>query len=425
MTKTPLSPLPDDCFAHAGDLMRHDEAIEMILARTATLSPAGSIALEQAAGRVLAQPVTAPRPIPAFDNAAMDGYAMAHQSLDGKTELPVTHIIAAGHPMPRRLNPGEAVRIFTGAEMPEGADTVVMQEVTTTREDNGLTFVTIPEGVKKGANRRRAGEDVAKGAELVSAGTRLRPQDLAAIASTGTRFVECYKPLRVALVSSGDEIIRPGEEFRPGAVYDSNTYLLRALLAPLPVSITDLGIWSDKFETVRDGLREAAKKHDLILTSGGSSLGDEDHMSAAVAELGSLNMWRLAIKPGKPLGLGQIGNAVFLGLPGNPVAAAVTFWLYANPLLARMGGANWSAPRRLYLPAAFAMPGRKTGRREFLRGSLVERDGKLHVDKYSRDGSGLISSLRESDGLIELPEELESIHEGDLVGFIPYEMLGI
>ncbi len=425
MNNAPLPPLPDDCFAHTGDLMRHDEAIEMILARTAALSPVESIALEQAAGRVLARPVIAPRPIPAFDNAAMDGYAMAYTSLNGMTELPVTHVVAAGHPLPHRLNPGEAVRIFTGAQMPGGADTVVMQEVTGTREHDGRTFVTIPEGVKKGANRRRAGEDVAKDAELAAAGTRLRPQDLAAIASTGTGFVECYKPLRIALVSSGDEIIRPGKKFRPGAVYDSNTFLLRALLQSLPVTITDLGIWSDEFDTVRDGLKNAAKEHDLILTSGGSSLGDEDHMSAAVKELGSLNMWRLAIKPGKPLGLGQIGNAVFLGLPGNPVAAAVTFWLYANPLLARMGGANWRAPRRLHLPAAFAMPGRKTGRREFLRGSLVESEGKLHVDKYNRDGSGLISSLRESDGLIELPEDIESIAKGDPVAFIPYEMLGV
>ncbi len=424
MTKKTVKPVQNDCFAHDGGLMRHDDAIRMLLARTRTISKTGCVALGGAAGRVLAAPVIAPRPIPAFDNAAMDGYAVAHAALDGETRLPVTGIVAAGHPLERPLKTGEAVRIFTGAKMPEGADSVVMQEDARAFERGGQQFVTIPAGVKKGANRRLAGEDVARGAELVSKGTRLRPQDIAAIASTGAGEVECYAPLKVALVSSGDEIIRPGEDFRPGAVYDSNTFLLNALLGSLPVTVTDLGILPDRFDVVRDALEEAAADHDLILTSGGSSQGDEDHMSAAVTALGSLNMWRLAIKPGKPLGFGQIGEAVFLGLPGNPVAAAVTFWLYARPLLARMGGANWTPPRRLYLPSAFAMPKRKTGRREFMRGSLVEKDGVLHADRYSRDGSGLISSLRESDGLIELPEELTSVAKGDQLAFIPYEMLG-
>ena len=425
MIEKSSKPMPDDCFAYGGELMRHDDAIKMLLERTRCTSSSETIPLAMAAGRILAAPVIAPRPIPAFDNAAMDGYAMAHASLSGETELPVTATVAAGHPLARKLKPGEAVRIFTGAKMPEGADTVVMQEIAIPTERGGKKFVIIPGGIKKGANHRLAGEDVAKGAELVTPGTRLRPQDIAAIASTGTGEVECYAPLKVALVSSGDEIIRPGEPFRPGAVYDSNTFLLNALLSALPVTITDLGILPDRLDIVRDTLKNAAQTHDLILTSGGSSQGDEDHMSAAVEALGSLNMWRLAIKPGKPLGFGQIGKAVFLGLPGNPVAAAVTFWMYATPLLARMGGANWQPPRRLYLPSAFDMPSRKTGRREFMRGSLVEKDGQLHADKFARDGSGLISSLRESDGLIELPEDLESIAQGDLLAFIPYEMLGV
>ncbi len=423
MNKKTAKPAQNDCFAHNGGLMRHDDAIKMLLARTRTVSKTAYVALGGAAGRVLAAPVIAPRPIPAFDNAAMDGYAVAHDSLNGETQLPVTGVVAAGHPLERPLKAGEAVRIFTGAKMPEGADSVVMQEEAQAFERSGQQFVTLPAGVKKGANRRLAGEDVARGAELVAKGTRLRPQDIAAIASTGAGEIECYAPLKVALVSSGDEIIRPGEVFRPGAVYDSNTFLLNALLGSLPVTVTDLGILPDRFDVVRDALEEAAANHDLILTSGGSSQGDEDHMSAAVSALGSLNMWRLAIKPGKPLGFGQIGEAVFLGLPGNPVAAAVTFWLYARPLLARMGGANWTPPRRLFLPSAFDMPGRKTGRREFMRGSLIEKDGVLHADRYSRDGSGLISSLRESDGLIELPEELASMEKGDLLAFIPYEML--
>ncbi|HHK74000.1 MAG TPA: molybdopterin molybdenumtransferase MoeA, partial [Rhizobiales bacterium] len=250
MMKTEPGPGPDDCFAYGGELMRHDDAIKMILERTRLTAAPRRFTLAEAAGKILAAPVIAPRPIPAFNNAAMDGYAMAHASLNGETRLPVTATVAAGHPLTRKLEAGEAVRIFTGAKMPEGADTVVMQEVARPIEQDGNKFVIIPDGIRKGANHRLAGEDVAEGAELVSPGTKLRPQDIAAIASTGTGEIECYAPLRVALVSSGDEIIRPGEDFRPGAVYDSNTFLLRALLAALPVTITDLGILPDRFEVV-------------------------------------------------------------------------------------------------------------------------------------------------------------------------------
>ena len=408
--------------------MRHDEVIALLQDRLAPVARLERLKLEQAAGRVLAEPVIAPRPIPAFDNAAMDGYGFAHASLNAgaATELPVGAVVAAGHPLGRALAPGEAVRIFTGAEMPAGADSVVMQEMVEAETRDGREFVTIPAGIRPGANRRRAGEDVAAGAAIAAAGTRLRPQDMAAIASTGTGEITCYAPLRVALVSSGDEIIRPGAPFRDGAVYDANTYLLRAFLSQLPVTVTDLGILPDRAEIVENALAEAAAEHDLIMTSGGSSVGDEDHMTNAVSKLGRLNMWRLAIKPGKPLAFGRIGAAVFLGLPGNPVAAAVTYLMYARLLLARLGGADWAAPRRLMLPSAFEIAARKTGRREFLRGSRVTGpDGALAIDRYFRDGSGLISSLRESDGLIELPEDLASVGKGDPIAFIPFSELGM
>lgn len=423
-----MTVLPDDCFAHAGDLMRHDEVIALLLQRLTPLAKVERLKLEQAAGRVLAEPVIAPRPIPAFDNAAMDGYGFAHGSLnaDAATQLPVTAVVAAGHPLDRAVQPGEAVRIFTGAEMPPGADTVVMQEMVTTGSQDGRDLVTIPAGIKHGANRRRAGEDVAAGAAIAAAGTVLRPQDMAAIASTGAGEVMCHALLKVALISSGDEIIRPGTDFRDGAVYDANTFLLRAFLARLPVIVTDYGILPDRAELVESALSEAAASHDLIITSGGSSVGDEDHMTNAVAKLGHLNMWRLAIKPGKPLAFGQIGDAVFLGLPGNPVAAAVTFMMYARLLLARLGGADWTPPLRIPLPSAFDLPSRKTGRREFLRGRRVlDESGRMTIDRYFRDGSGLISSLRESDGLIELPEDLAAIKKGDPIAFIPFSELGM
>ena len=407
--------------------MRHDEALKALCARARAIAVAEDVALEAASGRVLAEAVRAPRPIPAFDNAAMDGYAMAFASLnpDGPTELPVTAIVAAGHPLDGAVSPGEAVRIFTGAVMPQGTDTVIMQEDTSAFERDGRDFVRIPPGAKAGSNLRRSGEDVAAGAELIGAGTRLRPQDVAAIASSGLGQVRCTAPVKVALVSSGDEIIRPGAPFHAGAVYDSNTFLLRSLLGSLPVAVDDLGILPDTLADVRGGLEKAAGEADLILTSGGSSLGDEDYMTRAVSELGELHMWRLAIKPGKPLAFGRIGDCLFLGLPGNPVAAAITFMLYARPLLLTLAGTTPAEPRRFALPAAFAIPKRKTGRREFQRGTLVEREGSLHVARFDRDGSGLISSLRAADGLIDLPEDLESVAVGDKVAFIPFGELGI
>ncbi len=427
MTTVPPAKASDDCCASPGGLMRHDEAVRALCARAQAVAVAEDVALAAASGRVLAEAVRAPRPIPAFDNAAMDGYAMAHASLatDGASELPVSAVAAAGHPLDGAVPPGEAVRIFTGAVMPAGTDTVIMQEDATAFERDGRAFVRLPPGARKGANLRRAGEDVAAGAELIGAGTRLRPQEVAAIASTGQAQVRCTAPVRVALVSSGDEIIRPGTPFHAGAVYDSNTFLLRALLGSLPVNINDLGILPDTLADVRTGLETAAANADLILTSGGSSLGDEDYMTRVVSELGELHMWRLAIKPGKPLAFGRIGDCLFLGLPGNPVAAAITFMLYARPLLLTLAGTLAVEPRRFMLPAAFDIPTRKTGRREFLRGSLVEVDGDLQVTKFDRDGSGLISSLRAAHGLIDLPEDLESVRQGDKVAFIPFGELGI
>jgi molybdopterin molybdotransferase len=427
MTTSPPDTVSDDCCASPDGLMRHDEAVKALCARARAIGAVEEVALEAASGRVLAGAVHAPRPVPAFDNAAMDGYAMAHASLaaDGPSELPVSAVVAAGHPLDGVVAPGEAVRIFTGAVMPAGADTVIMQEDTQAFRRDGRDSVRIPPGARKGANLRRAGEDVAAGAELIGAGTRLRPQDVAAIASTGLGQVRCAALVKVALVSSGDEIIRPGVPFHEGAVYDSNTFLLRSLLGSLPVAVDDLGILPDTLEDVRGGLEQAAGNADLILTSGGSSLGDEDYMTRVVSELGELHMWRLAIKPGKPLAFGRIGDCLFLGLPGNPVAAAITFMLYARPLLLTLAGTTPVEPRRFILPAAFAIPKRKTGRREFQRGTLVERQGNLHVARFDRDGSGLISSLRAADGLIDLPEELDSVAEGDKVAFIPFGELGI
>lgn len=420
------SELADDCFAHDGDLIAHEEALALLKARIVAVGETEAVALEDAGGRVLAEDVRAPRPVPAFDNSAVDGYAFAHADyLAAGGRLPVSGRIAAGQDAAPPLRAGTAVRIFTGAAMPAGADTVVMQEDARVDEHDGGTVVAVPPGLKAGANRRRVGEDLQPGDLLAGAGDRLRPQEVAAIASTGRARVSCRRRLRIAIVSSGDEIVRPGAPLGHGQVYDANAYLLRALLAGTGSAIDDLGVLGDDPDIVRRTLAAAARDHDAILTTGGASLGEEDHMIAAAGALGRLHMWRLAIKPGRPMSFGQIGDCLFLGLPGNPVAAMVCYLLYVRPVLMARAGGAWPQPRRSRLPAAFAMT-KKPDRREFLRGMLVVGpDGATRVDKYARDGSGLISSLRAADGLIEIDEATTRVEPDDPVAFIPFAEFGI
>ncbi|MGI9371227.1 MAG: molybdopterin molybdotransferase MoeA, partial [Hyphomicrobiales bacterium] len=307
--------------------------------------------------------------------------------------------------------------IFTGAPMPEGADTVVMQEDCETQGQS----VIISAGVKANMNVRKAGEDVEKDDVVAGAGRAVTPQLLAAIASTGVPEITCYAPLKVALVSSGDEVIRPGEPFTPGKVYDSNHYLLAGLLETVNAKVSDLGILPDDADVVHDAMLAAAQTHEVIITTGGASRGEEDHMVSLIAEKGKLHAWQLAIKPGRPLTFGQLDDCVFLGLPGNPVAAFVCFLLYARPMFAHLQGANWTPPQGFELPAGFSIPKKKPDRREFWRGWI--EDGRLK--KFERDGSGLISGLTAATGLIEISEEVTQVSEGDLLKFIPYASFGI
>ena len=323
---------------------------------------------------------------------------------------------------PRRVT---AARIFTGAVIPEGHDTVVMQEDVRFGTIEGREVVGIPAGLKAGANVRKAGEDVKAGEVLLEAGTVLRPQDLAALASIGAGEVQCFARLSVGIVSTGDEVVRPGAPLAAGQVYDANAPMLFALIASAGATPVDLGVLPDNLDEVKTRLAQAARQVDVIISSGGASRGEEDHVVTALDALGKRHLWQLAIKPGRPMSFGQIGDCVFLGLPGNPVAVFVCFLLYVWPLLRRMGGAQWPEPTRFRLPALFAFPGRKVGRREFWRGMLKETPRGLAVDKFARDGSGLISGLRAADGLIDIPEDVEDIRPGDSVAFIPFAEFGI
>ncbi len=415
--------LLDDCFLHDKDRLRHDDAVALILERLSPVAAVENVSLAQAHTRVLAQGIASPRNIPAFNNAAVDGYAFAGSDLvaGADTRLDVVMRVAAGYAPQGGLKPGEAARIFTGAVMPGGADTCVMQE-DTALDGNA---VIIPKGLKPGANTRKAGEDVKAGEVMLKPGERLRPQDIAAIASTGCDGVQVFEPLRVALISTGDEIVRPGNPLGDGQVYDSNHHLLRGLLQTVGAQAVDYGVVADRRSDVEAAVAKAAAECNVILTTGGASRGEADFIVETIQALGSLHAWQLAVKPGRPLAMGQVGDCVFFGLPGNPVAAFVTFLLYAQPMFARLQGANWQQPQRYPLPAGFAIPKKKTDRREFWRGWIDNTASGPVLRKFDRDGSGLISGLRQATGLIEVPEEAAAVAEGDLLGFIPFSEFGI
>lgn len=410
--------------------MRHADAIALLRSRISPIVPIEQVPLESALGRIIAEPVLSPRPVPAHTNSAVDGYAFAYQSYDrgAGTTFEIAARAAAGHPVAEPPPPGTAVRIFTGAAMPAGFDTVAMQEdcEVLQAEPGTNARVRIPGGLKRGANVRLAGEDLAAGETLFTPGHTLRPQDLAALASIGLDKVTCFARLRLAIVSTGDEIIRPGAaELVPGQVFDANAPMLAGLSKLAGCETEDLGIWPDDAHEVRRRLAKAAESFDVILTSGGASRGEEDHMGAALAELGTRHFWSLAIKPGRPMMFGQIGNSIVIGLPGNPVAVFVCFLMYVWPMLRRLSGAAWPEPRRLSMKAAFDFPNRKTGRREFWRGFFVETPEGLAVDKFRRDGSGLITGLRQADGIIDIPEDVAEVKRGDTVAFIPFTEFGM
>jgi molybdopterin molybdotransferase len=416
-----MAQLSDDCFAFGGALMTGAAALELLLARTVALPERESVPLRAARGRILAEDVVAQRAVPPHDNSAVDGYAVFHADLapDRETVLPVGGRAAAGHPLGRAARRGEAIRIFTGAPMPAGPDTVMMQEDCT--EADGK--VVLKPGIMPGANRRRAGEDLAAGATALAAGSRLRAQEIGLAASLGLAALPVFRRLRVALLSTGDELGEAGAVLPEGAIYDANRHVIAALLEGLGCAVTDLGILPDRFPAIRDALAAAAASHDLVISSGGMSTGEEDHVKAAVEAQGSLHFWRLAIKPGRPVALGQIGLTPFMGLPGNPVAVMVTFLTLARPLVLRLAGAADVMPRSYHVTSGFSYR-KKRERREYVRARLEpDGSGGWIARKFPRDGAGILSSMVESDGLVVLAEDAATLAEGDAVDFLPFREL--
>jgi molybdopterin molybdotransferase len=415
-----MAQLTDDCFAFGGPLLAIDDVERLIAERVAPVVETEQVALADAGGRVLSADVLAPIDLPPFDNSAVDGFAVRHADVGaGEIKLAITDRLTAGRAAARKIGAGEAIRIFTGAPMPAGADTVFMQE--DVRVEGPA--VIVPPGLKRGANRRLAGEDVKRGSVALRAGRRLQPQDLSMAAALGLRTLAVRRRVRVALFSTGDEIVEPGTPLPAAGLYDANRELLRGLLARLGAEVSDLGILRDDRDRLAARLAEAARDHDLVLTSGGVSTGEADYVRDAIEAAGKLVFWRVAIKPGRPVAMGVLRGTAFVGLPGNPVAVFVTFARVVRPLLLRLAGAAPEPLIALPVAAGFAYA-KKKGRREYVRVSLTRRaDGTYQAHKHPQDGAGVISSLTATDGLAELDDDVTEIAPGQTIGFIPYSVL--
>lgn len=402
-------------FSPKPGLMSVDEALARLAAQVVAVDGTERLALAEALGRVLAEDVVSAVNVPPHANSAVDGWGFAAAARPQDGSMPVVATIAAGHAHDGAVAPGGAVRILTGAPVPAGVDCVAMQEDCSAADGH----VTVPP-TTAGANVRPMGEDVAVGATVLKAGIRLRPQDLGLAAATGRTGLLVRRKLRAAVFSTGDEINEPGTKLPPGGIYDTNRTTASALLRSLGADVTDLGILPDRRDAIAAALVDAARTHDVVLTSGGVSVGDEDHVKAAVEANGALHFWKMAIKPGKPVALGRVGDAAFIGLPGNPVAVMVSFMLVARPLVLGMMGIKDSSVPRFTVSSGFAFR-RKPGRREWLRARVrADQAGRLVAEKFPSDGSGVLTSMVWSDGLVELPEDLAEVAPGDTVAYIPY-----
>jgi molybdopterin molybdotransferase len=392
-----------------------DEALAALLAEAHPLGGTDTVATFDADGRVLAEDLVSALQVPPQDNSSMDGYAVrAAEIADEGVVLPVSQRIPAGA-APQPLQPGTVARIFTGAPVPAGADAIVMQEDVEPLEDGRVRIQRVP---SRGQWIRASGEDITRGSTVLARGVRLGPAALGLAASIGRARLQLARRPRVALFSTGDELVMPGEvapeAMKPGAIYNSNRFFLRALLLRLGCEVRDLGIVPDQREATVAALRDAAADNHLILTSGGVSVGEEDHIKPAVQQLGSLELWQISMKPGKPFAYGKVGAAHFIGLPGNPVSSFVTFLLLVRPFLLKLQGATKLTPEALQLPAQFDWK-RPDKRREFLR---ARRSAEGGVELFGNQSSGVLTSTVWADGLVDVPGG-QAIARGEPVRFLP------
>jgi molybdopterin molybdotransferase len=419
MTEPP--PLRDDCFALPPGVrwVPVEEALDRLRVALSPVAATEDVPIDRALGRVLAAPIRAARSHPPARNAAVDGFAFAHADLGSAPHrLPLqSGRAAAGSPHKGAVECGHALRILTGAILPARVDTVVLEE-DVVADAAGIGFARAP---KPGANTRPAGEDVEAGAEILPGGRVLQPQDLALAAATGVAALAVRRPLRVGVLSTGDELLPPDGQAPPHLTFDANRPMLAALLRRWNIESVDLGIAADEPGAVATALDRGAAETDAVLTSGGASAGDEDHVSRLLRTEGTLQTWRVAMKPGRPLALATWKGIPVFGLPGNPVASFVCALIFARPALLHLAGAPWGEPRALLVPAAFAKT-KKAGRREYLRARLTPEGA---VETFRSEGSGRISGLVWADGLVELPEPAGAVAPGDLVRYLPFSAFGL
>ncbi|WP_295885874.1 gephyrin-like molybdotransferase Glp [uncultured Thiohalocapsa sp.] len=407
-----------DCGEPAQPPLSVEAALDLLLAEARPVAGTAQVSLTDSLGRVLAAPVVSPIDQPAWDNSAMDGYALRAADA-GTGVLPVSQRIPAGSSA-EPLAPGTAARIFTGAPVPAGADTVVVQEACEVLDD---ARVQLPAEIQPGRNIRRRGEQLRAGEVILTAGQRLGPQHLAVAASVGAAALTVHRRLRVAIFASGDELVEPGAPLGPGQIYNSNRTLFQALLAGLGCEVLDLGIVADTRDATKAALADGAAHADLVLASGGVSVGEEDHVRPAVAELGRLDLWSVAMRPGRPLAFGHIADTPFIGSPGNPVSLFVTFCLFARPFIQRMQGMDpLPAPKRIRAAAGFDWP-KPDKRREYQRARLrADTAGDPLVEVFASRSSADLTSLTWADGLVELVEH-QAFRAGEPVSFIPFTEL--
>jgi len=420
-----MAQLSDDCFVPGEGLISADTALDMLESRLVSLVETETLPLIACTGRFLAADIIAERDVPPHDNSAVDGYAVYFDDLapDIETRLPVAGRIAAGHTLGHAQQKGSALRIFTGAPIPGGSagpDTILMQEDCRTESTGDAEFVIVPPGIARGANRRSKGEDISRKDLVLRTGGRLRPQDIGLAASLGMTELSVFQRLEVGVMSTGDEVVEPGQPFPEGGIYDANRHALMAALSDLGCTVTDFGIVPDDASQISKTLHKAALACDAIISTAGMSVGEEDHLAATLRDHGELHFWKVAIKPGRPIAFGQIDGTPFIGLPGNPAAMMVTFMRMARPALLKLSGATDLRPRLYPVRAGFTH--RKKGRRrEYVRVHLEDgEDGFPVARKHPRSGAGVLSSMVGSNGLVELPEEMTQLSKGTIVSFLPF-----
>jgi len=409
--------MSSSCSSSTSNLMPLNEALALLLNNVTPVEDDETVMLDEAMGRVLSQSVTSHINVPAWDNSAMDGYALRYEDIATHEQLPVSQRIAAGtHGQP--LQSGTAARIFTGAPAPDGADTVVMQEMVSVDKE----MIRINGDLKRGQHIRRAGEDIRQDAVIIESGCRLQTQHIGLAASTGIDKLLVNRKLRVAMFTTGDELTMPGQTLTDGNIYNSNRFLFRGLLEKLGCEIIDLGNVIDDYQATCDALNSAADKADLILSSGGVSVGEEDYVKKALEELGSLDLWRIAVRPGKPLAFGKIRGIPFIGVPGNPVSLFVTFSIFVRPFILRSMGVNNVVPNEYMATAGFDWK-RPDKRTEYMRARIELNDeGKKVVNVYASRSSAVLSSVTWAEGMVVINPD-QQFCKGESVRFIPFTSL--